>query len=102
MTLPTDGVTLDIIEKFVERNGGRCAFKGLTTEDVCNQFVKESTKITQCSYVELLHAENNVVVGKATEFISHAWRYDFLDVLIPWCISTDTLLIQSFGLMCFL
>ena len=57
-----------------------------TTADVCFNIVIPETKTKQLSYCEyLLHLqsdrESNAVVGEASVFISHAWKYKFIEVL---------------------
>jgi len=97
---PKHGLTLKAILKFIERNGGRERFQGLTTTQVCEDVLKIITSKRQCSYCDLLLFEEEkeeedgdaVVddgvadkklksVGKAGVFISHAWKYNFLDVV---------------------
>ena len=53
-----------------------------TTTDVCNNFLKPScTEAKAQSYVEYLTEMSSPNVGRATVFISHAWKYNFLDVV---------------------
>jgi len=54
---------------------------GLTTNDVCEKFIKPPTFAQKSSYCELLRSQNHPAVGTATVFISHAWKYYFLDVV---------------------
>ena len=46
-----------------------------------NMFQKEFTKDIELSYCDMVKAENGSKVGKATVFISHAWKYKFMDLL---------------------
>ena len=85
---PTLGVKLKVFLQFIEDNGGRDAFskrpivkEPLTTTDVCNKFVKPITSTKGHSYCELLVERNSPDVGEASVFISHAWKYIFLDVI---------------------
>jgi tetratricopeptide (TPR) repeat protein len=55
--------------------------KGKTTTQVCEEFVKPVTKEFKSSFCELLSYRNSPEVAVATVFISHAWKYQFLDVL---------------------
>ena len=78
---PKEGVKLCTFLEFIELNGGKSAFQDLTTTDVCNNFLKPNTETAKSSYCELLRNNNSENVGKATVFVSHAWRYKFLDVV---------------------
>ena len=101
---PLQGVKLKVFLDFIESVGGRDAFyktviedEGsscwfcqcfseanrvpMTTTDVCNMFLKELTAAKAQSYVEYLTEKNSPDVGRATVFISHAWKYNFLDVV---------------------
>ena len=52
---PKDGIRLSyLLTEFIRKNGGRPAFEGLTTLNVCDQFVKPVTKNDHCSYVTYL------------------------------------------------
>ena len=53
----------------------------LTTTDVCNKFLKPITSEKQQSYCEYLQEQNSPDVGEATVFISHAWKYTFVEVV---------------------
>lgn len=52
-----------------------------TTTDVCNNFLKPCTEAKGQSYVEYLTEKKSPDVGRATVFISNAWKYNFLDVV---------------------
>ena len=106
---PLEGVKLKVFLDFIESVGGRDAFYKtifekqqsgrwgfcpcfsrstlkanrvpMTTTDVCNMFLKELTAAKAQSYVEYLTEKNSPDVGRATVFISHAWKYNFLDVV---------------------
>jgi hypothetical protein len=78
---PLDGMKLSGVMNFVIKCGGGDALEGLTTEDVNNRFQKEFTKDVGLSYCDMVKAENGSKVGKATVFISHAWKYKFMDLL---------------------
>ena len=106
---PIEGVKLKVFIDFIEDMGGRQVFfktifekqkskywgicpclsrstmkakqVPLTTTDVCDMFLKEVTKEEKSSYVEYLAERSSPDVGKATVFISHAWKYNFLDVV---------------------
>ncbi len=78
---PKSGLKLSFLEEFYEACGGKEALSGLTTTDVCTQFVKPQTLAMKCSYCEMLRNDNHPAVDIATVFISHAWKYLFLDVM---------------------
>ena len=81
LPFPKDGVRLSGLDEFVSKCGGSAALNGLTTTDVCNQYLKPLTQATGKSYCEELKAAGDPAVGTATVFISHAWAYKFLDVV---------------------
>lgn len=80
MDFPKHGIRLSYYTQFIEENGGRSAFEGLTTTQVCEQMVKPATSSIQSSYCNLLRLQESRAVGIASVFISHAWAYLFLDV----------------------
>ncbi len=80
MDFPKHGVRLSFYQEFIEHCGGKSAFEGLTTTDVCEKFVKPATAELRCSYCDMMRLTNSPAVGMATVFISHAWAYRFLDV----------------------
>jgi tetratricopeptide (TPR) repeat protein len=80
-SFPKHGVKLRHYDEFIQLCGGRNRLKGLTTTDVCDQFIKPMTMHIQGSYCDLLTQQNHPAVGTARVFISHAWKYKFLDVM---------------------
>ena len=78
---PKSGVKLSYIEEFFTACGGRDKLEGLTTTEVCDQYIKPLTEQSKSSYCDLLKHQNHGAVGQATVFISHAWRYKFLNVV---------------------
>lgn len=77
---PRLGVRLSFLSLFLLDCGGREQLAGLTTTEVCERYVKPVTAVTQSSYVELLRHCKHEAVAEAQVFISHAWKYTFLDV----------------------
>ncbi|KAF0694015.1 Aste57867_15074 [Aphanomyces stellatus] len=96
-TRPPRGLTLGFFKHFVALHGGRDAFLGLTTEDVCTRYVLPFTASTKASMVDhILATTANPInnedeegtdkttcpyVQPASWFVSHAWSYVFLDVI---------------------
>jgi len=79
---PYYGLELTYIEEFYALCGGKDALRGLTTTDVCERIIKPATHAWQCSFVELLiSVEHAAVISKADVFISHAWKYEFVNVM---------------------
>lgn len=78
---PKFGVKLSFIDDFIEDCGGLEALEGVTTTDLCEYFVKPATSRSQSSYCDILHAMNHPAVGTPNVFISHAWKFFFLDVV---------------------
>ncbi|KAJ3280143.1 Kinesin light chain 3 [Borealophlyctis nickersoniae] len=73
------GVRLSYFDTFIDEwCGGREKLVGWTTTDVCEKVVKPRTKKSVCDH---LLEEDSSAVGRATWFISHAWKYEFLDVV---------------------
>jgi hypothetical protein len=81
LPFPKDGVRLSFATEFINSCGGRDQLSGLTTNDVCERFVKPPTLAFKSSYCEFLRAQSHPAVDTATVFISHAWKYMFLDVV---------------------
>jgi hypothetical protein len=78
------GVRLAYLATFIEGCGGRAALAGLTTFDVMQLFVKPRTETSQLSLCEQLLSEGGddaAFVATARVFLSHAWKYLFLDVV---------------------
>ena len=65
----------------------RRAGEALTTADVCNEIIKPATAGRRCAWLELLVAGEAGDVGgaadagDATDFVSHAWMYDFEELV---------------------
>ncbi|KAF0690361.1 Aste57867_18248 [Aphanomyces stellatus] len=81
---PVQGLTLGFFKHFMALHGGREAFQGRSTKDVCLQFVKPFTAEHRLSLVDhvLEHSPNGAqYVKPATWFVSHAWSYKFVDVV---------------------
>ena len=78
---PKFGVRVSFLEKFIRWNGGRDIFEGLTTAEVCEKIVKPLTLPHQCSYCDLMITMKSSNVGPCNCFISHAWKFLFLDVV---------------------
>ena len=56
-------------------------FELMTTNDVCFGIVKPETEHVRTSYVELLKSTEPAEVKSATAFVSHAWKYIFVNVV---------------------
>ena len=61
--------------------GGSQAVEGKTTTEVCEMFVTPATMSSQASYCDMMVSRGHASVGPASVFISHAWKYKFLDVV---------------------
>lgn len=80
--LPLHGIRLSFLDQFLDLCNGREKLEGLSTEDVCREIVKPTTKQLQSSYCDWLKSENHPGFAEiATVFISHAWKFKFLDVV---------------------
>jgi len=82
---PCNGISLGVFPFFIESCGGKNKLEGMTTADICEKFVKPKTLETRLSYCDWLSMQPNIsnscAVAKANVFISHAWKYLFLDVV---------------------
>ena len=56
-------------------------FELMTTNDVCFGIVKPATEQVKTSYAEMLSNTQPREVQKATVFVSHAWKYTFVNVV---------------------
>jgi tetratricopeptide (TPR) repeat protein len=81
LPFPKDGIALSAVDSFIELCGGKELFVDLTTTEVNIEAQKPFTYSLSCSYCDHLKERSFPGVGKATVFISHAWKYKFLDVL---------------------
>jgi hypothetical protein len=83
LPFPKLGIRIAFLEEFITSAGGEDCLKGLTTTQVCEQIIKPRTQALQSSYCEYLQADSTTssVVNIAQVFISHAWKYEFLDVV---------------------
>ena len=79
---PQLGVHVSFLSDFVMAFGGEEALCGLTTADVCEQFIKPVTEQHSTSYCAMMEQnDRDDAVGKAEVLISHAWSSLFLDVV---------------------
>ena len=85
ITEPIFGVTLSFVHSFIEDNGGRSAFEGKDTTWVCDNIIVQKYKDSDGrSVCKQLRLSKPKVIGMNEEikwFISHAWKYKFLDVV---------------------
>ena len=81
LPFPKDGVKLSFVNEFYGFCGGREKLEGLSTTDVCEKFIKPATKMLEVSFCDLLKSAKHPAVGVGQVFISHAWKYKFLDVV---------------------
>jgi tetratricopeptide (TPR) repeat protein len=80
-SFPKLGLKLCHFDDFIAACGGIDLFHDLTTSEVSKKFVKPMTLDAKDSYCNMLYAQNHPAVATATVFISHAWKYIFVDVL---------------------
>ena len=82
---PIFGVKLSFIHSFIEENGGRSTFEGKDTTWVCDNIIVQKYKDSDGrSVCKQLRFSKLKVIGMNEEikwFISHAWKYKFLDVV---------------------
>ena len=83
LPFPNAGVKLSfVVDEFVRDCGGKEDLKGLTTEQVCEIYIKPKTLERRSSYCELLKNESHGAYGDMAQvFISHAHQCEFLNVI---------------------
>jgi len=82
LPFPKDGIMLSTMDVFYNECGGKDKLEGLTTTEVNDKFLKPITLSSRLSYCEYLKQSSySSIVGVAEVFISHAWKYKFLDVM---------------------
>lgn len=98
LPFPKQGVVVRYLENFIDEVcGGRDNLVGKTTTDVNLEYVMPMTKSRQASFCSLLESiEHPSFCARAETFISHAWKYYFLDVvdalLNHFCDNLDALI----------
>ena len=81
---PIHGIKLSSLNKFIEtiyESDGRSMLEELSVVDVKNLFIKPLIIHKKSSYCEYLKTIDPQSVGEAQVFISHSWKYKFLDVV---------------------
>ncbi|KAJ3101824.1 Kinesin light chain 3 [Physocladia obscura] len=80
--MSTFGVSLKFLLEFVASQGGKNALQSLTTTDICEKIVKPMTEKSQLSLCDLLLTQERTdIVQEASWFVSHAWKYLFVDAV---------------------
>eukprot|EP01041_Mallomonas_annulata_P003428 gene3428-6799_t len=80
---PKHGISIRGIRDFIELCGGEETLYDLTTTDVCEKYVKPmtiETKKSYCMYLIETSPSSGDIIKTANVFISHAWKYKFLQV----------------------
>lgn len=75
-----NGVSMKTFQDFIDFCGDECEIQHLTTTDINVKFLIPLTSQSKISYCEHLQRIGSSEVASATVFISHAWKYKFLDV----------------------
>ena len=83
---PVRGMNLDGLTAFVKHCGGNRAFvhqdgTPMTTFDVVQAYIRPLTEASKSSYCTHAHSNSQDGVGAAEVFISHAWSYNFIDLI---------------------
>ena len=83
MAFPKLGLPIAVVEDFIQTCGGEAAFLNangshMTTADALRAFVLPETATTKLSFCEQLRF-TDARVRDATVFISHAWRFSFVE-----------------------
>lgn len=77
-TITNDGQS--VITATTSTVRGRDAIQEFTSTDMCDRLIMPFTQPYKLSFCELLSQCGHSGVGPAQVFVSHAWRYKFLDV----------------------
>ena len=79
------GVSVAFLKWFIAQHESTPGFKDMTTTDVCNIIIKPETEARKCAYLELIVDKSDdsslPFVGPAQCFVSHAWKYKFIDLV---------------------
>jgi len=81
LPFPKDGITMQGLDEFIMKCGGESALKDMTTTDVNMQAQMPLTFLCQASYCDMMKNTGHSGIEPAHVFISHAWKYVFLDVV---------------------
>lgn len=81
--IEVNGVSLSLFDDIVASWGGVEGLEGLSTTEVNEKFQKPSTFDSGSSTVSMLLKKGRHLdqIGPANVFVSHAWKYVFLDVV---------------------
>ncbi len=74
------GVRLSYLQEFIKSYGGRPLLENMTTSEVTERFVTEKSKLSLCEQL-ISDGNGDTFVATAKVFLSHAWKYPFLDVV---------------------
>jgi len=100
LPFPRVGIKLSSVDSLINECGGRSVLEGLTSTDVNNMYQKPQTIHKKSSYCDYLKTRDPNSVG-AQVFISHAWKYKFLEVVdIHYNIISEITRISSYGWIC--
>jgi tetratricopeptide (TPR) repeat protein len=78
----TLGICFSKIDIVIDMLGGRQTLTGKTTSEVNDAFLKPLTKCSELSLCDqLITQPYKGLIAEANVFISHAWKYKFLDVM---------------------
>ncbi len=80
-SFPKLGIKLSYLNEFISDCGGRENLQGLTTTQVCRNFIIPMTRNDKSSFCEMLHRKKHHAVENATIYVSHVYQYDFLNVV---------------------
>ncbi len=73
------GITLSYLKEFIQTLEEEF-LRTATTAEVCRRKVVPVTAVRRHSYCDHLNIYKPYSVGKANAFISHSWRFKFLDL----------------------
>eukprot|EP01041_Mallomonas_annulata_P004501 gene4501-8953_t len=80
---PKIGVRISVFREFITDCGGESELMNLSTTEVCERFLKPLTYADGASYCEYYrrYGADSQNVSDASVFISHAWKYNFMEVV---------------------
>ena len=85
-SMSPQGVSIQFIRHFVDSHKSSHEFSTFTTTDACKNIVLVETKERQCAYIDLFigkteQTEDWPYIAPATVFVSHAWKYNIVEVI---------------------
>lgn len=80
--VPTIGVKVSFLREFLTVcHTQQCDFSSFTTKAVYERIIQPFTASTGSSFCEILQRNGHSSLGQAKVFVSHVWKYKFVDLV---------------------